>query len=38
MEGSSTRIKLKFLDDTQIVATTSLETTVGEFKRFGSIQ
>ncbi|VDD87052.1 unnamed protein product [Enterobius vermicularis] len=33
MEGSSTRIKLKFLDDTQIVATTSLETTVGEFKR-----
>lgn len=32
-EKGSIRIKLKFLDDTQIVATTSLEATVGEFKR-----
>uniref|UniRef100_A0A158R456 Ubiquitin-like domain-containing protein n=1 Tax=Syphacia muris TaxID=451379 RepID=A0A158R456_9BILA len=29
----SSEIKLKFLDDTQMVAPTSLEATVGEFKR-----
>ncbi|VDO77761.1 unnamed protein product [Onchocerca flexuosa] len=39
MEGDSTghqlsNVKLKFLDDSQIIAYTALESTVGQFKRF----